>query len=466
MDRQRIEEALRLGGLDLPEAVELTVTGSEPVLPSPHHLATGAAAARVLTGLAANELWRQRTGRTQALAVDLRHAAAALRSYEHLSYLDHPEREPQARARRGPLITRIMAAQGDRHVQLHGSFRDGPTILEILGLDESATIEDVEAAVATWDAFELEAAFIEHAVCGGAVRSVEEWAQHPHGQELATAPLVRITKVGEAPPEPLPEGPRPTSGIRVLDLTRVLAGPTCAKTLAEHGADVLKVTAPHLPTSAAFDVETGIGKRQIELNLDDPAQADTLRDLVAEADVFSQGFRLGALARRGFGPEQLAELRPGLIYVAENCYGHSGPWSHRPGWEQLAQAATGMSRREGEAAGGAPQLAPAAVNDYSTGYLAAYGAMTALARRATEGGSWLVEVSLSRTSMWYQTLGDDLDRDAADRGDLTPFLDEIESTSYGRLRYLKPALSMSETEPCWELPPEAAGTHEPAWLPR
>jgi hypothetical protein len=466
MDRQRIGEALRLGGLDLPEDLDLTVTGEEPVLPSPHHLATGAAAARVLTGVAANELWRQRTGSSQALSVDLRHAAAALRSYEHLTYLDGADREPTPRARRGPLITRITAASGDRHVQLHGSFRDGPTILEILGLDESASVEDVQAAVATWDAFDLEAAFIDRGICGGAVRSVEEWAQHPHGRELAEAPLVRITKVGDSPPEPLPEGPRPTSGIRVLDLTRVLAGPTCAKTLAEHGADVLKVTAPHLPTSANFDVETGIGKRQIEINLDDAAQADTLRDLVAEADVFSQGFRLGALAKRGFGPEQLAELRPGIVYVAENCYGHTGPWATRPGWEQLAQAATGMSHREGEAAGGAPQLAPAAVNDYSTGYLAAYGAMTALARRATEGGSWLVEVSLSRTSMWYQTLGDDLDRDAAERGDLTPFLDEIESASYGRLRYLKPALSMSETEPCWELPPEAPGSHEPSWLPR
>lgn len=467
MERETIERAARLGGVELPADLEFEAVGDEPVLPSPHHLATGAAAARLLTGVAANELWRLRTGRTQALSVDLRHAAAALRSYEHLSYLDGEDRALAVRTRPGPMITGITAAEGGRHVQLHGSFRDTPTILGELGLDESASIEDVQAAVAARDAFALEAAFIERRVCGGAVRTVEEWAQHPQGKALAASPVVRVTRVGDAPPEPLPDAPRPASGIRVLDLTRVLAGPTCAKTLAEHGADVLHVTAPHLPSSARFDVETGIGKRQAEINLDDPAQAEVLRDLVRGADVFSQGYRLGALARRGFGPEQLVALRPGIVYVAENCYGHDGPWAERPGWEQLAQAATGMSYREGTASPhGTPRLAPAAVNDYSTGFLAAYGAMTALARRATEGGSWLVEVSLSRTSMWYQTLGDDLDPGDADRGDLTPFIGETVSPDYGRLRYLKPALAMSETEPCWDLPPVRHGAHDPVWLPR
>jgi hypothetical protein len=182
--------------------------------------------------------------------------------------------------------------------------------------------------------------------------------------------------------------------------------------------------------------------------------------------VFSQGYRLGTLARRGFSPAQVARARPGIVYVSENCYGHVGPWAGRPGWEQLGQAATGMSFREGQAAGRAPRLAPAAVNDYSTGFLAAYGAMTALARRATEGGSWHVQVSLCQTCMWYQRLGDDNDTGAAGLGDVDPFTAVMETSDFGTIRYLTPALHLSETPPRWDLPPARVGAHEPAWLPR
>ena len=276
-----------------------------------------------------------------------------------------------------------------------------------------------------------------------------------------------MTRIGDAPPEPLPDGDRPASGVRVIDLTRVLAGPTCAKTLAEHGADVLHVTAPHLDRASPFDIETGIGKRQVSLDLNDPGDAETMRALLVEADVFSQGYRLGTLARRGLAPETLAQLRPGIVCVSENCYGHVGPWSERPGWEQLGQAATGMSFREGTASpSGVPRLAPAAVNDYTTGFLAAYGAMTALARRAVEGGSWLVQASLSQTCMWYQRLGDDNDLDAANPGDVSPFVAEMDTEHFGPIRYLTPALSMSATPPRWDLPPAPSGTHEAAWLHR
>ncbi len=466
MERSAIEQAVRLGGLQLPPDLDFEIAGADPILPSPHHLGEGAAVARLLTGVAANALWRVRTGRTQVLRVDARHAAAALRSYTQLTFAD-PTREPSMeRARGGPRVGGIVPARDGRYVQLHGSFNDSPQILEELGLDESASEDDVAAAVAGRDAFELEDAFIRRGVCGGVVRTKQEWAAHPQGRALADWPVVKITKIGEAPPEPPPAGDRPTSGIRVVDVTRVLAGPTCAKTLAEHGADVLHVTAPHLPASALFDVETGIGKRQASLDLRDPVQADAMRELIRGADVFSQGYRFGALAKRGLAPEQVAALRPGIVYVSENCYGQVGPWAQRPGWEQLGQAATGMSFREGSARESAPRLSPAAVNDYSTGYFAAYGAMTALARRAVEGGSWHVQVSLSQTCMWYQRLGDDLDPRAGDAGDVTPFLGELDSPDFGHLTYLKPALSMSETEPRWDLPPVAHGTHEPAWLPR
>ena len=476
VDRIDVEGAVKLAGLELPADAEFQVLGQEPILPSPHHLGTGVATARVLTGLAASELWRLRTGRSQQVIVDARHAAASLNSYRYARRLDDPAETagagPQDR-RNARRITRIVAAKDGRYLQLHGSFHDAPQILEELGLDDSATSEDIDAAVLRWDAFELQAAFIRRQVCGGVVYSRQEWAEHPQGQALAGRPVVTITKIGDAPPEPLPGGDRPTSGVRVVDLTRVLAGPTCGKTLAEHGADVLHISAPHLESGDLFELETSIGKRQAFLDLNIAEQAAAMRELIRGADVFAQGYRLGTLARRGFSPEQVAALRPGIVYVSENCYGPIGPWSQRPGWEQLAQAATGMSFREGQAApDGVPRLAPAAVNDYSTGFLAAYGAMVALARRAREGGSWHVQTSLSQVCSWYQRLGDDNDPAAAvmaaayDPEVAGPFVAQMDTDDFGRIEYLTPALQLSETQPRWDLPPARLGAHEAAWLPR
>ncbi len=467
MQRSIIERAVRLGALELPPGLDIEVIGDEPILPSPHYLGTGAAAARVLTGAAAAQLWQTRTGELQSISVDATHAAAALRSYTRLRLVDRDETPGLNMAARQRVLGGIVPAREGRYVQLHQSFNDGPEICKELGLGGEPTREEVEAAVALRDAFELQAGFIARKVCGGVVMSKEEWADHPQGRAIAEWPVVRVTKIAESAPEPLPDGDRPASGVRVLDLTRVLAGPTCAKTIAEHGADVLHVTAPHLDRPGPFDIETGIGKRQISIDLNDPEQAETMRSLLAEADVFSQGYRLGTLARRGLSPTDLAELRPGIIYVSENCYGHVGPWSERPGWEQLGQAATGMSYREGTASpSGVPRLAPAAVNDYTTGFLAAYGAMVALARRATEGGSWHVQASLSQTCMWYQRLGDDNDLEDADPGDVRRFVAEMDTPAFGRIEYLRPALSMSVTEPHWDLPPAPSGAHEPAWLAR
>jgi crotonobetainyl-CoA:carnitine CoA-transferase CaiB-like acyl-CoA transferase len=178
--------------------------------------------------------------------------------------------------------------------------------------------------------------------------------------------------------------------------------------------------------------------------------------------VFSQGFQHRSLERRGFGAEQVAGLRPGIIYVSENAFGHDGPWQERPGWEQLAQSTTGVAVVQGGE--GRPVLAPAAMNDYTTGYFAALGTMMALRQRATEGGSWLVRVSLSQTSMWYYRMGCDLDRSAATGvGDVEPFLQERE-TPYGHMVHLGPPLVMSETPPGWELPSAPIGSGEPVWV--
>src|SRR5207253_9930048 len=154
--------------------------------------------------------------------------------------------------------------------------------------------------------------------------------------------LMEILKIGDSPRERLPESDRPLSGIRVLDLTRVLAGPTAARTLAEHGADVLKITAPHLPNIGYQEYDTGHGKLSAHLDLRQPQDLETLRGLVCEADVFSQGYRPGTLGDRGLSPEALAQVRPGIVYVSLSAFSHVGPWASRRGFDTVVQTVSGI----------------------------------------------------------------------------------------------------------------------------
>jgi crotonobetainyl-CoA:carnitine CoA-transferase CaiB-like acyl-CoA transferase len=292
-------------------------------------------------------------------------------------------------------------------------------------------------------------------------RTPAEWAAHPQGLALASVPRVEIIKLADSDPEPLPAGERPLSNIRVLDLTRILAGPTHARTLAQYGADVLHITAPSLPTSQVWVMDTNQGKLSAYLDLDAPEQREQLHALVRGADVFSQGFRAGALERRGFGPEQLAAARPGIVYVSINCYGHVGPWVGRPGWEQLAQTVTGLATGQGTPE--RPQRMPVAACDYTTGYLAALGTLVALGRRAREGGSYHVRASLCQTGMWLQRLGARCDpAQASGPGDTDELTLEAE-TAWGKLRYLTPCVELSETSTAWDRQPVPLGTHLAAW---
>ncbi|MFI5047339.1 MAG: CoA transferase [Acidimicrobiia bacterium] len=468
MDRAAVERAVGLAGLEWAPGPDDEITGGDPLFDSPHRLAEGGAVLRLLTGAAAAELWSLRTGRRQQVVVDARHAAAELLSGRRVQVVDPDRRPDWAQIVRSASVVGIYATRDDRHVQLHGSFHDGPVVLDELALPPDAPREAIEAAVAGRDSFELEAALVAQRLCGGVVLAPAEWAEHPQAHAIAGRPAVTLTRIGDAPREPMPDGDRPTSGVRVLDLTRVLAGPTAAKVMAEHGADVLHVSAPGLEHGGPFEIDTGFGKRQTFLDMRVDEELERLRELARDADVFSQGYRLGALAARGLGPEQLAALRPGIVYVSENCYGPEGPWSVRPGWEQLAQAATGMSWREGAAVGLPPRLAPAAVNDYGTGFLAAYGALTALGRRATEGGSWHVQVSLCQTAEWYQRLGDNDAPAGPGFGgeDADAYLVERDTPGFGVVRHVPPSVWMSETPPRFDLPPSPLGTHSPEWLLR
>src|SRR6185295_14048802 len=271
--------------------------------------------------------------------------------------------------------------------------------------------------VAQWDALELEEAIIAAGGAGGMVRTMDEWAKHPQAAAIASLPLMEIIKIGDSPPEALPAGDRPLSGIRVLDLTRVLAGPTCARTLAEHGADVLKITGAHLPNIGYQEYDTGHGKLSAHLDLRAPKDVEILRGLVRDTDVFSQGYRPGTLGSRGFSPEALAELRPGIVVVSLCAFSHAGPWASRRGFDTVVQTVSGITSRQAEvvpAKTPGPQFYPVSAIDYCTGYLMAFGAMVALKRRAQEGGSWLVRMSLAQIGKWIVDLGEVPASDARD----------------------------------------------------
>jgi crotonobetainyl-CoA:carnitine CoA-transferase CaiB-like acyl-CoA transferase len=324
----------------------------------------------------------------------------------------------------------------------------------------------VTKAIAGWDAEALETALHENGACGAFARTHAEWAAHPQAAAIRDLPAVEIIQIGDAQAQPLPKGPRPLSGVRALDLTRVIAGPTCARTLAEHGADVLKITRADLPHSGELDLETGIGKLSAHLDLRDPAQAETLRGLIRTADVFSQSYRPGALAARGFSPESVAALRPGIVCVTLSAWSHAGPWRNRRGYDTIVQTATGMAHAS--AVDGKPQHLPVSAIDYVSGNLMAFGAMVALARRATIGGSWLVRVSLATTGRWIVDRGtfapDAIAGLAADLPDaeIAGLCTEVDAPD-GRIRYLAPIVQMSETPTRWDRPPAPLGYHAAVW---
>jgi crotonobetainyl-CoA:carnitine CoA-transferase CaiB-like acyl-CoA transferase len=447
-------------------AVEIT-GGSDPLLPTPFRIGEASSAALAAVGLAVDDLWALRTGQRQEIAVDAHQATASLRSSHYMRL----EGAPVSTERN--VVMGVYPARNGRWSYLHCNFpHHRAAALRVLGVPEDH--EAVRNAVAKWDALELEEALVAAQGVGGMVRTMDEWAQHPQHAAVAALPLLEILKIGDSPPEPLPDGERPLSGVRVLDLTRVLAGPTCARTLAEHGADVLKITAPHLPVIEYQELDTGHGKLSAHLDLREPSELETLRGLVREADVFSQGYRPGTLAGRGLSPEALAKLRPGLVYVSLSAFSHVGPWAARRGFDTVIQTVSGITSRQGELFPGkesGPQFYPVSAIDYLTGYLMAFGAMVALARRAQEGGSWLVRASLAQTGRWLVGRGqvpeDELDDVPAD---FTP--EEIErwttksETPLGRLHHLKPVLQLSETPPRWNRPTVPGGTHKPEWPPR
>lgn len=434
----------------------LQITPSPNVLPTDLPIGSMAGATLGATGLAAAALWHLRSGKLQQVGVDLRAATLAMTSATYL-------RVNGKAVKSWDPITGYYRVRDGQWVYLHGNFahlRDG--LLKLFGVPNDPAA--LRKALQTWSAADIEAAAGERGLCGVAVRTRALWETHPQSLATTALPLIEITRIDDAPPLPLHNGTRPLSGIHVLDLSRVIAGPMTARTLAEHGATVMQVSAPHLPSIESLVIDTGFGKQSCAINLDAASGVDTLHGLIDNADVFLNAYRPGTLERRGFSPTALAQRRPGIIYVTITAFSRAGPWSQRRGYDTLVAAASGLTW----SGMGDPARLPCQPLDYLTGYLGACGAMLALQRRTLEGGSWHVQLSLERTSAWIREMTDTLGRDSSVAA-VVPPASEIHDlyvetqSSFGLLRHLKPVVQMAETPARWDHPPVPLGSHPALW---
>lgn len=462
MRREDIIDAIRAAGLSPPD-VDFKVEGEDPFFRSPLRLATGASAALVMMGSAVDRIWQARGGRPQSVSIDAQHAALSLLSMWLLK-IDGELATSRLAGERGINLSGQYQCSDGRLIHLQPGFpHHQRRILDTLGC--AADRDALSEAIATAEAEPLETALSEAGVPAVIVRDWRTWQQTEQGIAMKAVPAVEIEKIDDAPPMPFDTGSRPLEGVRVLDLTRVLAGPTCARLLGEQGADVLHVDGPELPDLRPGQADTSHGKRMTFIDLDDPAGKEKLTGLAGSADVFVQSYRAGSLRRRGLGPEDLARLRPGIIYVSVNCYGHHGPWQSRAGYDGNAMAATGIQMVHREQP--APGIA-VAMNDYCTAYWGAYGAMTALALRAQQGGSWHVQISLTQSAMWFLRMGTPFDRALGHSPETVREIAERylvrEQSPYGELSQLAPALGMSVTPPHWSRGTPTPGSSEPVWL--
>jgi len=451
----------RLSGLSPDALGPVELPGEEPALPSSFRIGAAAQSAIAAVATAAAALHRRRGGPEQTARVDMRHAALEFGSEQHLRL--NGERLPDS----WDDIAGTYRCGDGRVVRLHTNFphhRAG--VLRLLGCE--GTRDAVKAALRGRSALEFEDAAADAGLCVSAMRSFAEWDAHPQGAASAALPPLRIERVGgDAPPTPLPPlASRPLEGLRVLELTRVIAGPVCGRTLAAHGAEVLHVSASHLPSMDGLLVDTGRGKRTARLDLRDEGGRGRLRALAAEADVFLQGYRPGAVSARGFTPEALAALRPGIVCASLSAYGEVGPWGGRRGFDSLVQTASGFNVAEAEAAGAQPpKPLPVQALDHASGFLLAFGVLAALLRRAEEGGSWRVRVSLAGTGAWLRRLGrleGGLSAPAPRMEGMGDLLEESAS-GWGRLEALRHSGWLDRTPPRWALPSVPLGAHEAAW---
>ncbi|BAO91365.1 CoA transferase [Caballeronia cordobensis] len=447
----------RIAGLPDDALSFVDLSGRDPVFPSTFAVGTAAQATIGAAALAACELAHARGVERQRVAVDMTHAAV-----ECTGAFTLDGKEPETWGRFSGLYR-----CADGYVRIHANFehhQDGA--LHLLGLDpKTATREDAERALLAWRGGDFEDAAAAQGLVATMLRTFDEWDATPQGRAIAAQPLMTITRIGDAPPRSLPslsKDARPLDGVRVLDLTRILAGPVGGRALAAFGADVMLVNGPHLPNIPAI-ADTSRGKRSALLDLRSASERDALWRLIDEAHVFAQGYRPGGIASLGFGPEALAARRPGIVYTSLTAYGTSGSWASRRGFDSLVQTAMGFNAAEGEAAGdGKPRPLPMQMLDMASGFLMAFGAAAALWKQQREGGSWHVEVSLAQTGHWLRGLGRVDGGLKVAKPDIAGFVERYES-GFGELVAVTPSAQLERTAVGYPRRSEQPGASAARW---
>jgi crotonobetainyl-CoA:carnitine CoA-transferase CaiB-like acyl-CoA transferase len=449
-----------LGGLPAHALSWVDLSGADPVLPSSFAVGTAAQTSIAAAALAACELGHARGQERQRVSVDMAHAALECESWFSLNgqVLDPWDKFLG------------LYACADGWVRVHTNFahhRDGA--LELLGLSaDTAQRDDAQRVLMGWKALDFEQAAAQRGLVVAALRSFEEWDTHPQARAVAAQPLLTLERLDDAPVAPLPElraHQRPLSGLRVLDLTRIVAGPVAGRTLAALGADVMLVNAPHLPNIDLI-AETSRGKLSCHLDLRVPDQRQRMDHLLSDAHVWVQGYRPGGLHALGYGPRELARKRPGIIVVSLSAYGEHGPWAERRGFDSLVQAATGFNLAEAAAAGEPkPRPMPVQILDHASGYLMAFGACAAKVRQLREGGSWLVRVSLAQTAHWLRSMGRVPADFAVTPPDRQAYL-QTYASGFGELLAMRPSAQLVRTPAGWDRPSVPPGTSPPLWPSR
>ncbi|MGK4598033.1 CoA transferase [Amycolatopsis sp. w19] len=432
------------------DAVE--VTGPESVLPGTFRVEEAATTSIAAATLAAGELLRLRGIEPGKVSVDTRHAAASFHS-EHYVRVDG---EPVPFS--APLSGDYRANDG--WVRLHCNYPRHVSAV-CWGLGVPATRAAFEKVVAAKSKYEVESAVVGAGGAAAVLRTRDEWLAHKQGQASSALPVADIRPLGTSEPVRLFESDRPLGGVRILDLTHVIAGPVAGRVLAAHGATVMHIGSAQLPTVPPLAVDTGMGKLSAYVDLETEAGRSRLRKLIARADVVLQGFRPGSLTAKGFSPEAIAELRPGIVVADLSAYGWEGPWARRRGFDSLVQMASGIADEGGKAAGlDGPGPLPVQALDHATGWLTAAAIMTAVRRAATEGGSQHVRTSLAGTGEWLNSLGR---KEAGPAGfDGGEWLEDVDG-QLGRVTRVKMAGTLPGSNPQWTEATHVPGSDRPVW---
>ncbi len=434
----------------------IALPGRGPVLPSSFPVASAAQAALGAVAWAAADLQHQRSSQWPSAHVDRTHAAVECVGHFLVDGVAPPLWDPLSGLYR---CGDAVGAPG--WVRLHANFahhRD--RALALLGCPPGDTTprDAVASALQRWRAVDFEDACAQAGAVAAAARRFDEWDAHPHRAAVVTQPLIAIERVGDAPPRNAPvwrPGAGPLQSLRVIEMTRILAGPIAGRNLADLGADVLLLNSPHLPNISALP-DTSRGKRSAHLDLGTDAGRQRLRHLLGDAHVMLQSYRPGALAHRGFGLHEVVAARPGIVHASLSAYGSAGPWAPRRGFDSLVQTATGFNLAEAEAAGSdQPKAMPLQILDHAAGLLLAAGTIAALGRQQREGGSWSVQVSLARVAHWLRGMGRIPQGLLATPPDPAPWMDRAPSR-FGELQFVRSAISWAT--------PFARRAHPPADL--